>query len=156
MKLYRYKLIHDEDSVIHGLFTPRCTEEYIKNHYWYIGETAKELPTENISVNGQLYRWCASNRKCNAMFYEPYYLNDKDKWNKEIENQNNPICPVCGYVDYDGWECPSGEYKCPRCHSTLELSKRYNIDYDNIEEFWYKTKLVKRFIPKKVILEGKS
>ena len=90
------------------------------------------------------------------MFYEPYYLNDKDKWNKEIENQNNPICPVCGYVDYDGWECPSGEYKCPRCHSTLELSKRYNIDYDNIEEFWYKTKLIKRFIPKKVILEGKS
>lgn len=153
MKLYIYKYIHDEESIIHGLFTQNCTEEYIAEHYDYIGETDQELETENINIEGQLYRWCASNLECNSMFYEPYSLQDKAQWNKEIANINNAICPVCGKVDYGAWECPDGEYICPQCHSTLDLQHKTEIDYDGQMTFWYKTKLIKRFVPKKIKLK---
>lgn len=153
MKLYIYRLINDETTLFGGLFTPKCTEEYIAEHYDYIGETDQELETENININGQLYRWCASNLKCNAMFYQPYSLEDKTQWNKEIENINNAICPVCGNVDYDAWEEPDGEYICPQCHSTLDLRHKTEIHYDASMTFWYKTKLIKRFVPKKIKLK---
>lgn len=110
---------------------------------------------QNIQIGDKYYRWCMRSsiaeqqeERCTKWLMEEYTY--KPSHEAYVENLNNPICPICGYVDYDGWENPSGEYVCPQCKSILNLDRKLSIYNDEIESARYITSAIKRIEPKKL------
>ena len=83
------------------------------------------------------------------MFVAPYFINDEPEM--ETENRNNAVCPVCGKVDYESWEWPSGkEWTCGLCGSQFILYHKYITEYDGDMEMYTKLVLQKINKPKRL------
>ncbi len=151
-----------------------CTQEYIEKNYSLICETEANVDRDwlnshiwnNFSYNGQLYNvreihsYKDTNNRVKNIFAAPYKIKSlkEIKQNPQIENINNAICPVCGYVDYHCWEnnCPDENYRCPQCKSSLLLEHRFEGNYDNYSTFYQRTTLKKIHRPKKLITGEKQ
>lgn len=112
---------------------------------------------QNIQIGNEYYRWCVrgSEKERKETGYDKWLM-ERYTYNPvetPVENYNNPICPVCGYVDYNGWEHDSGEYDCPQCKAKLELSKRGEWCDGEISSLTYITNVVKVVRPKKLNLK---
>lgn len=159
-KVWRHK--DKSDIFLFNFF--ECTQEYVEKNYNLIAETEDELPDwfDNFNINGQLYDTHAktsykdTDYKIKNVFASPYWVKTlkEIKQNPQIENLNNAICPVCGYVDYDCWEneCPDENYRCPRCKSSLLLEHRFEYGYSQEDtRFYQRTTFKKIHRPKKIL-----
>jgi len=156
-KIWKYK---DVDLF---LCNTACTQKYVENNYELIAETEDE-PKEgwfnNFCLNGKLYdvhqtgSYKDTDRKIKNVFANEYTIKPlKDiKEKPQIENINNALCPVCGYVDYYCWEnrCPDENYKCPQCKSSLLLEHRFDGDYDGDMIFYQRTTFKKLHQPERI------
>ena len=141
-------------------YTEKCTQKYVEENYSLIAVTDTELEDwfNNFKLNGQFYDTHArtaykdTGYKTINIFAAPYRTKPLKelKQNPQIENMNNPICPVCGYVDYYGWESPEGDYKCPQCKSLLNLEHRYEMNFDGYGCSYHRTIFKKLHYPKKI------
>lgn len=145
------------------LFNTDCTQQFVEDNYYLIAETDEDREDwfKNLSVNGQLYdvhcvtSYKDTNRQVKNVFVTPYWIKSlkEIKENPIIENLNNAICPVCGYVDRDCWEnrCPDEHYYCPQCKSNLLLEHRFEFGYTEYDNFMYqRTTFKKLHRPKKI------
>ena len=144
------------------LFNCECTQKYVEDKYRLIATTNTDLKDwfKNFELDGQLYDTHAktsykdTNHEIKNIFAEPYEIKclKEIKRNPQIENMNNAICPVCGYVDYHCWEnqCPDENYKCPRCKSSLLLEHKYEKDYDDCLTMFQRTTYKKIHYPQRI------
>lgn len=155
---------HKDKSDIFLFNSFECTQEYVEKNYSLIAETEGELSDwfDNLNINGQLYDTHAktsykdTDYKIKNVFVSPYWVKTlkEIKQKPQIENLNNAICPVCGYVDYDCWEnkCPDENYRCPRCKSSLLLEHRFEYGYNQEDALFYsRTTFKKIHRPKKIL-----
>ena len=111
------------------------------------------LECENIQIGNTYYTWHigqsvkAKKDKSGYFWVTPYTYNEEVE---ETENGYNAICPFCGYVDYDSWECPEGEYSCPECHSISELDRQVTIGYEDDYDCTVRLTPIKKVPPKKL------
>lgn len=47
----------------------------------------------------------------------------------DTDNQNEAICPHCGYKHMDSWEYEEGEHECSQCERAFELTKRMWVTF---------------------------
>jgi predicted Zn-ribbon and HTH transcriptional regulator len=139
-----------------------CTQKYVEEHYTLVASTNTDLKDwfQNFNINGQLYDTHAktsykdTNHEVKNIFASPYSIKSlkEVKEKPQIENMNNAICPVCGYVDYYSWEidCPDENYKCPHCKSSLLLEHKFDYDYDGSATLYQRTTFKKIHHPKKI------
>ncbi len=139
-----------------------CTQKYVEENYTLVASTNTNLKDwfQNFNLNGQLYDTHAitsykdTNHEIKNIFAAPYSIKSlkEVKEKPQIENINNAICPVCGYVDYYSWEneCPDENYKCPQCKSSLLLEHRSERDYDDSVTLYQRTTFKKIHYPKKI------
>ena len=151
-----------------------CTQEYIEKNYNLICETETTIDNNkinslifnNFSYNGKLYyvhqihSYKDTEHKIKNVFVSPYQIKSlkEIKQKPQIENINNAICPICGYVDYDCWEndCPDENYRCPQCKSNLLLEHRIEGHYDTYATLYQRTTFKKLHRPKELnnLLKG--
>ena len=140
-----------------------CTQEWLKNNCYYLGDT-EDIEYDwfrNFKWDDQYYDVHAvtsykdTNHMVKNVFVTPYVIKSLEeiKKNPQIENRNNAICPVCGYVDYHCWEndCPDEDYECPQCKSNLLLEQRFEEHYDSdYAWFFQRTTFKKLHRPKQI------
>lgn len=110
-----------------------------------------QLFLDNYNIGGSYFHGCCiytfdNNR---YLFVIPYFIDDDPE--TETENRNNAVCPVCGKVDYESWEWPSGQkYICGLCGSQFILYHKYITEYDGDMEMHTKLVLEKINKPKRL------
>jgi len=136
------------------IFENEERKKYVQDENNLIAVYNKELSTDNIKIGNQCYCWCSLSydKDKKYFFVEPYEINKNPE--RVLENQTNAYCPVCGYVDYDSWEDPDGDYKCPQCKSQFTLDTRYETQYgDEYTRYYKRLTLKKVYNPKKLKIE---
>lgn len=155
----------DVDKRMYLFRNNECTQEWVRKNCYYFGETEEVSDDfdwfKNFKWNDQCYdvhavmHYKDTDHKIKNIFVTPYDMKSlkEIKANPQIENRNNAICPVCGYVDYHCWEndCPDEDYECPQCKSNLLLEQRFEEHYDcDYKWFFQRTTFKKLHRPRKV------
>jgi hypothetical protein len=55
----------------------------------------------------------------------------------EIDHEytNEVVCPYCGYVENDSWECDDdGEMECGSCEKPFDMTRHKSVSYSTFKK----------------------
>lgn len=148
--MFKIWVVDENDRLDMELFNPNNSQKIVEDKYFLLTEVEKGFDNwfKNFSYQGHLYNTRAITSYVNTKHIKNVLVSryeiksrSKIKENPQIENLNNAICPVCGYVDYYCWEnqCPDENYSCPRCQAKLLLEHKFDVGYDGDGLMWQRT-----------------
>lgn len=116
-------------------------------HDWDNSPVFKTLKVEDdcdlwnspIKVKDEFYNVCMSQGDNYCIDKLDFYNYEDDIQNMVEYNEDNILCPVCGYEETDCWEYSNNEedeHECQGCGSILSWEREYTVTY--------KTKVVNR------------